>query len=292
MPPGSAGRAMPAPRSMAMQSGPAPTRGGSREAPASGQGLRALLAGLTGAAWLALWLWTGSPYGRYLDHGRWTDAGVFAAICRAVPDGEIVVPALLHSAGWVLMIAAMMLPTTLPILERFRRMVGGRPDGRRLLARVVTGYLAAWLGFGLVAHLADWGVHASAARLPWLALNGWLVGATILALAGLFQFSALKYRCLERCHAPVGFIMGRWHGMRPGREALRLGFDHGLFCVGCCWALMLLMFVVGTGSVGWMLALAAVMAAEKNLRGGERLRTPLGVGLLAWAAGVVLVHFG
>jgi predicted metal-binding membrane protein len=268
-------------RAAARAGGPSGTRGTQ---------FRVLMGALAAAAWLALGLWSGSPYGRYLDHGRWTDAGVLAALCRVVPDGDIVVPALLHAAGWVLMIAAMMLPTTLPILERFRRMTGERPDGRRLLALVVAGYVVAWLGFGLVAHAADWGVHAAGARLPWLALNGWVLGASILALAGAFQFSALKYRCLEKCHTPFGFIIARWHGTRPAREALRLGFDHGLFCVGCCWALMLLMFVVGTGNLGWMLVLAAVMAAEKNLPGGQRLRTPLGVGLLAWAAGIVAVN--
>ena len=79
----------------------------------------------------------------------------------------------------------------------------------------------------------------------------------MLAGAGLFQFSALKYRCLEQCHTPFAFVAARWHGVAPAREAWRLGVDHGLFCVGCCWALMLLMFVVGMGSLGWMLALAA-----------------------------------
>jgi predicted metal-binding membrane protein len=250
------------------------------------------MAALTAAAWLALWIWSASPYGRYLDHGRWTDAGAFAAICRAVPGGDVVLPALLHAAGWILMLAAMMLPTTLPILELFRRMTAQRADGRGLLALVIAGYLAAWLAFGLVAHLADWGVHAAGESLPWLAFHGWVIGAAILAGAGLFQFSSLKYRCLEKCHTPLGFISARWHGKHPAREALRLGVDHGLFCVGCCWALMLLMFVVGTGSVGWMLALAAVMAAEKNLPGGKRLRTPLGVALLGWAAGLVVTNLG
>ena len=81
-------------------------------------------------------------------------------------------------------------------------------------------------------------------------------------------------------------------GGNPGREALALGFDHGVFCVGCCWALMLLMFVVGTGSLAWMLGLAAVMAAEKNLPGGRRLRTPLGLALIAGAIGIFAVHAG
>ena len=78
----------------------------------------------------------------------------------------------------------------------------------------------------------------------------------------------------------------RWHGHRPSREAFRIGLDHGVFCVGCCWALMLVMFVVGMGSLGWMLVLAAAMAAEKNLPWGQRLRTPLGLGLIAWGGGL------
>jgi predicted metal-binding membrane protein len=257
-----------------------------------GRAFRALALGLAVAAWLSLWLWSASPYGRYLDHGGWTDAGALAAICRVLPGGDVVVPAALYALGWVLMIAAMMLPTTLPILEMFRRMTAARPDRGRLLGLVIAGYLGAWLAFGVVAHGLDAAVHALAAGAPWLAFNGWALGASVLAVAGLFQFSALKYRCLERCHTPLAFIAQRWRGRRPAREALRIGIDHGAFCIGCCWALMLLMFVVGTGSIGWMLALAAVMAAEKNLPGGRRLRAPLGIALLAAAAIVVAIHTG
>jgi predicted metal-binding membrane protein len=250
----------------------------------------ALMVGLIAAAWLTLWLWSASPYGRYLDHGRWTDIGMLAALCRALPGGDVVLPALLYAAGWVLMIAAMMLPTTLPILDMFRRMTAGRADRNRLVGLVIIGYLAVWLGFGLMAHAVDWLLHVVAQQLPWLALNGWAVGVVVLGGAGVFQFSALKYRCLEKCHTPFGFIAERWRGQAPAREALRLGLDHGAFCLGCCWALMLLMFVVGAGSIGWMLALAAVMAAEKNLPGGQRLRTPLGLGLIAWAGSVFLLN--
>jgi predicted metal-binding membrane protein len=252
----------------------------------------ALMAGLIGAAWAALWAWSASPYGRYLDHGRWIDAGALASLgslCRAVPGGEILVPAIIYAAAWILMTAAMMLPTTLPILELFRRITAERPDSIRLLALVVTGYLAAWFAFGVLAHLADAALHAAGERTSWLLADGWIVGAAVLAGAGWFQFSALKYRCLEKCRTPLGFIVARWRGLAPGREALRLGFDHGLFCVGCCWALMLLMFVVGTGSLGWMLLLAGAMAVEKNLPGGRRISAPLGVGLLV-ASAVVILH--
>ena len=250
----------------------------------------ALMGTVIGSAWLVLWLWSASPYGRYLDHGRWTDVGALASLCRAVPGGDFVVPALLYAAAWVLMIAAMMLPTTLPILEMFRRITTGRADSGRLILLVVTGYLAAWVGFGIVAHIGDALLHAAGERTSWLLTDGWIVGAMVLAGAGAFQFSALKYRCLDKCRTPLGFIVERWRGVSPRREALELGFDHGLFCVGCCWALMLLMFVVGTGSLGWMLALSAVMAVEKNLPGGRRLSAPLGIALFAASAAVVLTN--
>ena len=251
----------------------------------------ALMAAVLASAWAVLWMWSGSPYGRYLDHGRWTDLGFTAALCRAVPAGDIVVPALLYAAGWVVMIAAMMLPTTFPLLDIFRRVTAGRPNAKQLLALVVAGYVLAWLAFGLAAHGLDLVVHAAARDAPWLIANGWVIGAALIGTAGLFQFSSLKYRCLDKCRTPFGFVAERWRGVAPGREALRLGLDHGAFCVGCCWALMLLMFVVGSGSLGWMLVLAAVMAAEKNLPGGARLSAPLGVALLAWAGAIVVGNF-
>ena len=253
---------------------------------------RWLFAGLTVSAWLTLWLWSASPYGRLLEHGGWSEAGILGSLCRSIPEGDVVVPAILYAAGWVLMIAAMMLPTTLPIVEMFRRIVAGRTDRNRLVALLIVGYLATWLGFGLIAHALDALLQAAAENIPWLAIHAWVVGAIVLGIAGIFQFSALKYRCLDKCHTPFGFIVQRWRGKAPAREALRLGIDHGLFCIGCCWALMLIMFVVGTGSIGWMLALAAVMAAEKNLPGGKRLRTPLGAALIASAAVLVGVNLG
>jgi predicted metal-binding membrane protein len=158
------------------------------------------------------------------------------------------------------------------------------------VALVVAGFFVAWGVFGLLAHAADEALRWAASRESWFIANGWMIGAAVLAGAGLFQWSALKYHCLEQCHTPFAFVASRWHGQAPSREAFRLGVDHGVFCVGCCWALMLLMFVVGTGSLSWMLVIAAVMAAEKNLPWGRRLRTPLGVGLLGGAGAIVLAH--
>ncbi len=250
----------------------------------------ALIVALVALAWVALAGWSASPWRRWLDHGTWADVAWLAAVCRAVPAGERVVPALAYALAWVLMIAAMMLPTILPLLALFRRIVGGRRDAGALVATVAAGYALAWLAFGIVAYAIDGAVREAAATSGWLIVHGWVVGSAVIAGAGAFQFSALKYRCLERCRSPFGFVNSHWRGRRPLAESLRLGLDHGLFCVGCCWALMLVTFVVGMGNLGWMLALAAAMAAEKNLPWGSRLRMPLGVALLAWGAAIAVAN--
>jgi predicted metal-binding membrane protein len=249
-----------------------------------------LIGGLVVFAWVALFLWEASPYGRYLDHGRWTDLGFAARLCSALPAGRLLLPALLYVGGWVLMSAAMMLPTALPLLAVFGRLTARRQDGGTLMALVVVGYLLVWAAFGVAAHALDAGLHVLVVATPWLWLNGWIVGAGVLAVAGAFQFSALKYHCLDKCRTPFSFVHQHWRGRSARREAFLLGAHHGVFCVGCCWAIMLLMFVVGTGSVGWMLALGAVMAVEKNATWGRRLSAPLGAGLLLWSGLVVAQH--
>ncbi len=152
---------------------------------------------------------------------------------------------------------------------------------------MIVGYLIAWGGFGVIAHLLDIAVNFAVREIDWLVFNGWVLGAIVLSLAGLFQFSQLKHYCLTRCRAPFSFVVSHWHGISPRRESLGLGIAHGIFCVGCCWALMLLMFIVGTGSVGWMLVLGAVMAVEKNLHGDNWITrwfgTVLGLSLILGA---------
>ena len=249
-----------------------------------------ILAALIALAWVALWAWTRTPYGRYLEHDDWTASGPAAFLCRVVPAGDVVVPVVLYAAAWILMTAAMMLPTTLPLFNAFDRLTAGRPDHVRLLMLLALGYMTVWGAFGLLAHALHSALLSLLASVPGLAWHGWLIGAAIIALAGAFQFSRLKYRCLEKCRTPLSFVIERWRGQAHAWHAFALGAQHGLFCVGCCWALMLLMFALGTGSLGWMLLLAAVMAIEKNVRWGRRLSTPLGVALLSWAVVLVTTH--
>lgn len=248
-----------------------------------------LALGLVALSWITLLVWEASPYGRYLNHGDWTALGLGAAICAAVPGGAWLVPGLLYAGGWLLMSAAMMLPTALPLIRLFDRMIAIRPDRARLHFLLIAGYMLAWAGFGVAAHALDRALHAGLGGWDWLATHAWVPGAMVLAGAGAFQFSALKYHCLDKCRTPLGFLMGHWQGARPARESFILGLAHGAYCVGCCWALMLLMFVVGTGSLGWMFLLALIMALEKNHPWGRHLAAPLGGALLA-AAGLVVLR--
>jgi predicted metal-binding membrane protein len=247
-----------------------------------------LMAALTATAWLALCLWGQSPYSRYLDHGSWAEIGVAGNLCRALPGGRNALSGALVIAGWVLMLSAMMLPTTLPLLDIFRRLTARRADRRWLTTLVIVGYLAVWSAFGLAAHFGDWGIVVAVRQSDWLVANVWVIGAAILAIAGGYQFTGLKYRCLDKCRAPLGFVIAHWRGARQKWQALFLGVRHGAFCVGCCWCLMLLMFVIGSANIGWMLGLGAVMAAEKNLPAGRRLAAPIGAALLLAALWVVL----
>jgi len=187
----------------------------------------------------------------------------------------------LFVAAWTLMTVAMMLPTSLPLVTLFHAFVRKRPHQLRLVALLVAGYLGVWTLFGGLVHLGDRGVHAAVEQSGWLQANAWGISAATFALAGVYQFTPLKYRCLEKCRSPLSFIMEHWRGGRESTQALRLGVHHGLFCLGCCWSLMLVMFAVGVGNLAWMLMLSMVMAVEKNMPWGRRISAPLGVSLLA-----------
>jgi len=232
---------------------------------------------LVAMAWLALVAWGQSPYGRYLTHQSLDDAR----------DSLLLIPAFL--AGWLLMIVAMMLPTSLPLVNLFRRLTGRRGNQALLLGLLLGGYTAAWLAFGVGVFGADWLLHEVVHRSAWVESHSWMLGGSALLVAGVYQFTPLKYMCLDKCRSPFGFINQHWHGKRPRLESLTLGLHHGAFCIGCCWSLMLLMFAVGVGSLGWMLALALAMAVEKNMPWGKRLSLPLGATLVAAGIAVLVL---
>ena len=155
---------------------------------------------LIALAWLTLWGWEVSSYGRYLNHGELADIDLEDV-------GGVMTMAILYVVGWTLMTVAMMLPTTLPLLEIFGRLTMRRPNHRQLMTLVVIGYLSVWLAFGIIAHIADWVLHEVFEHIAWLQANAWVFGAGPLLLAGVFQFTPLKHRCLDKCRTPLSFVM-------------------------------------------------------------------------------------
>ncbi len=236
--------------------------------------------GLIVATWVALAIWGVSPYRWMLDHD-------------SIAAGElpIYLGLPIFVVGWTLMTIAMMLPGSLPLINLFRRMVAPRPDRVRLVMWLLSGYLGVWSGFSGLVYLADYGLHRlvdSSNVVSDAAADGW-IAAIVVLLAGIYQFTPLKEMCLKQCQSPYSFLAGHWRGMDQTRDAFRLGGRHGLFCLGCCWSLMLLMIALVAGvNLAWMLALGTVMAIERNTVRGRRLTRPLGVLLIAYAAILLL----
>lgn len=231
----------------------------------------AAIGALSVLAWALLW-WAGaSPSRRWFEHDH-------------LASGVAAVPLVL--VGWVVMITAMMLPTTAPLVRVFRTVVGGREHPQRLTALLVAGYATVWTLVGCFAVVADAALHEFVPE-PTQGGTPWVM-VVVLAAAGAYQFTPLKRRCLTSCRSPFLFVSQRWRGVSATWESFQLGAAHGWFCVGCCWTLMLVMFAVGMGSLGWMMGLAAVMAIEKNSSKAAFLSPVLGVALLVAAIGLVL----
>jgi predicted metal-binding membrane protein len=188
---------------------------------------------------------------------------------------------------WVTMMAAMMLPSALPMVLLFARInsEGGRGRDVAPVWTFVGGYLLAWVGYGLVAYAIYRGVHAAAPSfLAWDADGPYVAGGA-LVVAGLYQLGPLKTVCLRHCRSPLHFVLHRWRHGWTG--AMRMGTEHGAYCVGCCGGLMLALFALGVMSLVWMGLVAAAIFAEKLAPSGERVAVALAVALIAvgiWVA--------
>lgn len=185
-------------------------------------------------------------------------------------------------ALWVVMMAAMMLPSVAPLGSLYLRTVRLRSSGPARVVRtgaLVAGYLGVWAGFGLAAFAAVSGGGRLAEEAPGVAR--W-VGAALLATAGLYQLTPLKERCLRHCRSPLGFLLhvGNFRGRL---RDLRAGLYHGGWCVGCCWGLMLVLVAVGVMNLAWMAGLAAVIFLEKTWRHGKALGLVFGLALVGLA---------
>jgi predicted metal-binding membrane protein len=224
--------------------------------------LIALLVGLAAVAW-----WSTARRMQGMDEGPGTDLGALGWFLGV----------------WVVMMAAMMFPSVAPTIALYAQMARRRWAGAPLL--FAAGYLIAWAAAGAAAYgLFAAGRAVLGGPLAWDAGGRWLAGGT-LALAAVYELTPLKDVCLSKCRSPLGFLLGSWRDGRRG--ALELGARHGVWCVGCCWALMAALFALGVMSLVWMAVVAALIAFEKTLP--SRPVVTYGTAALLGALAVLLV---
>jgi predicted metal-binding membrane protein len=183
---------------------------------------------------------------------------------------------------WAVMMVAMMLPSASPlillVLGLYRRRNERRADVAALM--FVGGYLIAWTGFSAAAASAQFGLHRGALMGDDMRLASSAASGAVLVLAGIYQWLPFKNMCLTHCQSPLGFLAQHWREGALG--GLLMGARHGLFCVGCCWLLMLLLFVVGVMNLFWVAALAVFVMLEKLVTRGTLLTRVGGVAIAGW----------
>ena len=225
-------------------------------------GLVTLLFALAAAGW---WWTVGQMRG--MDNGPWTGLGTLTWFLGV----------------WIVMMAAMMLPSVSPTVALYSRMTRTRSPLSPFL--FACGYLVTWAGAGLLAFaVATTSGWVAGDALAWDRAGRWLAGGT-LVVAAIYELTPLKDVCLGKCRSPLGFLLGSWRDGRPG--ALQMGAKHGAWCVGCCWALMASLFALGIMSVSWMAAVAGFIAFEKLLP--WRRVAVYGTAAVLLALGVLLI---
>jgi predicted metal-binding membrane protein len=220
---------------------------------------RAIVA--VGLAGVVLLSWT---YLIYMDWGmRHMQVGIGMVIMPAM-QGWTAWDLVLVFLMWAVMMVAMMVPAASPVILLFaeiNRRRRGRQSAFVATGRFLLGYLTAWAGFSVVATFAQWGLLTAALVSPMMESTSKVLGAGLLLIAGLFQFSHLKYACLVRCRSPMGFLATEWRDGSWG--AFGMGLKHGGYCLGCCWALMGLLFAFGVMNLLWVAGISAFVLLEK-----------------------------
>ncbi len=186
---------------------------------------------------------------------------------------------------WAVMMVAMMTPSAAPMILMFAGV--NRRRRKQQVSYVPTsvfllGYLAVWVAFSVLAALAQWGLHAVSLLSPTMASTSPVLGGVLLLVAGIYQWTPLKHACLSKCRSPLGFVLNEWREGRWG--AFLMGLKHGVYCTGCCWSLMALLFVAGVMNLLWVAAIAGFILLEKVAPGGQRLGKVAGVLLAGWGA--------
>ena len=191
-------------------------------------------------------------------------------------------------AMWAVMMVAMMAPSVAPMLLVFSSVNRHRREKLQSYSSTgvfLAGYIAAWTGFSAAATVVQTALHATALLSPMMVSNSALLGGSLLLAAGVFQWTPLKYACLNHCRTPLGFILNEW---RDGaRGAFTMGLRHGSYCIGCCWLLMALLFVAGVMNLLWIAAIAVFVLLEKIVPRGAWVARAAGVLMIAWGGWMI-----
>ena len=254
-----------------------------REAP-----IAVALLSVTAACWAYLFVLR-SEMG---DMGAMTDTGAMSGdrsmFAMPMTAAWTVSDAVLMWTMWAVMMAAMMIPSATPMIRAYNSTITPNSRGSSQAPTgstpsFVSGYLVAWSGFAAAAAGAQWFLHdASLVDAMGSSTSRWVAGP-VLVVAGVYQFTRLKNACLGKCRTPLGFLLTEWRAGRRG--AFVMGVHHGSLCIGCCWALMALLFVLGVMNLWWIALVATAVLIEKISR-NDTLPRILGVVLVAW--GVVI----
>ena len=190
---------------------------------------------------------------------------------------------------WTVMMVAMMLPSATPMAMLFARIQRHRRASGEAATPVtlfIAGYVLTWTGWSVLAATLQWSFQSMLLMTPQLTLESATLGGVFLIIAGIYQLTPLKNLCLVHCQSPIGFFVSRWREGWAG--ALEMGARHGGYCIGCCWALMGLLFVVGVMNLAWVAVLSAYVLVEKALPKLAASRL-VGLALVGWGLWVVIL---
>ena len=243
---------------------------------------------LTALGWLYLALMLVRSGGSLTEFG----SGTLQALCRPLAEGAWNASGIaLVASMWIAMTLMMMLPSAAPMILTYTEIAeAAARKGEQIVSPfvIVVGYSAVWLGFSVIAALVQIGLTQAALLDANMAVAGGLFSGAIFIAAGAYQFSTLKHACLNRCQHPFPFFFTNWATTRSG--VFHLGIKQGVYCLGCCWAMMSVIFAVGVMNVIWMVGLGLIMTIEKILV-GRRFTHAVGVALIAVGVGWILMSF-
>jgi predicted metal-binding membrane protein len=241
----------------------------------------AVLVAVIALAWASLVYGVAQPapsMGEAMMDGMNMDMAMPAAV-----SGWTTGQAVLILVMWMAMMAAMMLPSAVPMLLFYESIARRRNAASATVgptAMFGLGYLAVWAGFSIAAAMLQFGFDRANLLSPAMRTTSTALAGALLVAAGLYQWTPLKQACLRQCRSPLDFVLGHWRNGAGG--AFAMGIDHGLYCLGCCWMLMLLLFVGGVMSFAWIIGIALFVMVEKLAPAGHWAGKAAGLALAGW----------